>query len=89
MNIIDELMSKQTEELKKIIEHAFFKHFGFSIYDIDMREIEHIMIEGCPIESYRYRGETFLYVKDNPGDVILDKDNCGVRVVYTMEYMEV
>lgn len=89
MNIIDELIIKQIAERDKIIEQAFLKHFGFTIHDVDIREIKHIKTEGCSIESYCYRGETFLYVRDNSGDIKFEKGDCSVKAVYTMEYKEV
>ena len=48
---------------EKIVVDAFENHFGISIYDVDLRDIEHIRVEGDPIESYRYRGEKFLDIR--------------------------
>ena len=61
--IIDDVCGKQVSTLEKLVVDAFENHFGISIYDVNLREIEHIRVEDDPIESYRYRGETFLYVK--------------------------
>ena len=62
-NIIDNLHRKQMSEIEKHIVDAFQKHFGISIYDVDLRDIERIRVEGDPIESYRYRGENFLDIR--------------------------
>ena len=68
--------------LEKLVVDAFQKHFGISIYDVDLREIEHIRVEGDPIESYRYRGETFLYIHSE-----LSKDQKGFY--FTIKFSEV
>ena len=71
--------------LEKLVVDAFQKHFGISIYDVDLREIEHIRVEGDPIESYRYRGETFLYVQV-PGDIDVNTDPQVVKLTMTYKY---
>lgn len=62
-NIIEDLRRKHVSTLEKIVVDAFENHFGISIYDVDLRDIEHIRVEGDPIESYRYRGEKFLDIR--------------------------
>ena len=86
--IIDNVCREQVSKLEKFVVDAFQKHFGISIYDVDLREIEHIRVEGDPIESYRYRGETFLYVQV-PGDIDVNTDSKGVKVTMTYKYNEV
>ena len=86
--IIDNVCREQVSKLEKFVVDAFQKHFGISIYDVDLREIEHIRDEGDPIESYRYRGETFLYVQV-PGDIDVNTDSKGVKVTMTYKYNEV
>ena len=86
--IVDDVCRKQVSTLEKLVVDAFQKHFGISIYDVDLREIEHIRVEGDPIESYRYRGETFLYVQD-PGDIDINTDPQGVKLTMTYKYKEV
>ena len=54
--IVDDVCRKQVSTLEKIVVDAFENHFGISIYDVDLRDIEHIRVEGDPIESYRYWG---------------------------------
>ena len=61
--IVDDVCREQVSTHKKLVVDAFQKHFGISIYDVDLREIEHIRVEGDPIESYRYRGEKFLDIR--------------------------
>ena len=87
-NIIEDLHRKQISEIEKHIVDAFQKHFGISIDDVDLREIEHIVVEGDPIESYRYRGETFLCVQV-PGDIDVNTDPQGVKLTMTYKYKEV
>lgn len=86
--IIDDVCREQVSTHEKLIVDAFQKHFGISIYDVDLREIEHIRVEGDRIESYRYRGETFLYVQV-PGDIDVNTDLQGVKLTMTYKYKEV
>ena len=74
--------------IEKCIESAFQKHFGSPIYYVDMREIEHRVVEGDPIESYRYRGETFLYVQV-PFDIDVNTDSQDVKLTMKYNYKEV
>ena len=87
-NIIEDLRRKHMSEIEKHIVDAFQKHFGISIYDVDLGEIEHIRVRGDPIESYRYRGETFLYVQV-PGDIDVNTDPQVVKLAMTFKYKEV
>ena len=87
-NIVDDVCREQVSTLEKLVVDAFQKHFGISIYDVDLREIEHIRVEGDPIESYRYRGETFLYVQV-PFDIDVNTDSQGVKLKMTYKYKEV
>ena len=87
-NIIDDVCREQVSTLEKLVVDAFQKHFGISIYDVDLRDIEHIRVEGDPIESYIYRGETFLYVKV-PFDIDVNTDSQGVKLKMTYKYKEV
>ena len=86
--IVDDVCREQVSTHKKLVVDAFQKYFGISIYDVDLREIEHIRVEGDPIESYRYRGETFLCVQV-PGDIDVNTDPQGVKLTMTYKYKEV
>ena len=86
--IIDDVCREQVSTLEKLCVNAFENHFGISIADVNPREIERIRIEGDPIESYRYRGETFLYVQV-PGDIDVNTDPQGVKLTMTYKYKEV
>ena len=87
--IIDDVCREQVSKLEKLVVDAFENHFGISIDDVDLREIEHIVVEGDPIESYRYRGETFLYVQF-PRDIdVINTDSQGVKLKMTYKYKEV
>ena len=86
--IIDDVCREQVSIHEKLVVNAFQKHFGISIFDVDLREIEHIRVEGDPIESYRYRGETFLYVQV-PGDIDVNTDPQVVKLAMTFKYKEV
>ena len=77
-NIIEDLRRKQMSEIEKHIVDAFQKHFGIPIYYVDMREIEHRV--DYPLESFSYRGETFLNIHF---DVNID------QLVLTINYGEV
>ena len=88
-HIIDEFSRKQMHEIENHVEAAFQKHFGISIKDVDLREIEHIIIEGDPIESYRYKGETFLYMQKAPGDIDFSIEPTGIKYTMTMKFLEV
>ena len=86
---IEELYRGHVSTLEKCIVDAFESHFGISIDDVDLREIEHIVVMGDPIESYRYRGETFLYVQF-PRDIdVINTDPQGVKLAMTFKYKEV
>ena len=87
-NIIEDLRRKQMSEIEKHIVDAFQKYFGISFADVDLREIEHIRVEGDPIESYRYRGETFLYVQV-PFDIDVNTDSQDVKLTMKYNYKEV
>ena len=86
--IIDDVYREQVSKHEKLVVDAFENHFGISIGDVDPREIEHIRVEGDPIESYRYRGETFLYVQV-PFDIDVNTDSQGVKLKMTYKYKEV
>ena len=86
--IIDDVCREQVSKLEKLVVDAFENHFGISIDDVDLREIEHIRVEGDPIESYRYRGETFLYVQV-PGDIDVNTDPQGIKLTMAYKYKEV
>ena len=86
--IIDDVCRQQVSALEKLVVDAFENHFGISIHDVNAREIEHIRVEGDPIESYSYRGETFLYVQV-PFDIDVNTDSQGVKLKMTYKYKEV
>ena len=86
--IIDDVCREQVSTHEKLVVDAFQKHFGISIYDVDLREIEHKRVVGDPIESYKYRGETFLCVQV-PGDIDVNTDPQGVKLTMTYKYKEV
>lgn len=88
-NILDDLYRKYMSEIDKHIEDAFQKHFGISIHDVDLREIEHIVIKGDPVESYRYKGETFLYMQKVPGDFDVSIEPTGIKYTTTIQIGEV
>lgn len=67
-NIVLEGMRLQIDQLNKIIEDAFLKHFGFPIQEAEKGELKYLQTEGDPIVSFMYRGETFLYVENKPYD---------------------
>lgn len=84
--IIDDVCREQVSKLEKLVVDAFQKHFGISIGDVDLREIERIVVDD--LESYSYRGKTFLYVQV-PGDIDVNTDPQGVKLTMTYKYKEV
>ena len=86
--IVDDVCRERVSKLEKLVVNAFQKHFGISIGDVDLREIEHIRVVGDLIESYRYRGKTFLYVQV-PGDIDVNTDPQCVKLTMTYKYKEV
>ena len=42
--IDDDVCREQVSKLEKLVVDAFQKHFGISIGDVDLREIEHIVV---------------------------------------------
>ena len=85
---VENLCREHVSTIEKYVADAFQKHFGISIYDVDLRDIEHIRVGGDPIESYIYRGETFLYVQV-PFDIDVNTDSQGVKLKMTYKYKEV
>ncbi len=81
-NLIQCSYRESVYTIDKLIEDAFQKHFSVSIHDVDLREIEHIVVEGDPIESFIYRGETFLYIHTD-----INRDQEGVY--FTIKFSEV
>lgn len=86
--IMHDLYVKQVEETSKIVRKAFERHFGISIDKVDPREIDRMTFSGNPVESFRYRGETFLYMEQDAGEI--ERESSGaIRVKYTTRYEEV
>ena len=73
-------------EIEKHIVDAFQKHFGIPIYYVEMREIEHRV--DYLLESFNYRGETFLNVQVS-GDIDVNTDSQGVKLTMKYNYEEV
>ena len=64
----------QHSNKEKIVGDAFLEHFGFPIQDVqDKEELEHIIVLGDPVESFRYRGETFLLWQKGHLDCHIEK----------------
>ena len=87
--ILGGLIERQTCSIDHIVEEAFREHFGFDIHDVqDKDELEHIIVQGDPIESLRYRGETFLYLKRD-SDIKFESNKDGVNITLTTQFMKV
>lgn len=70
---------------EQVLRDSFFEHFKIRLEDVrDTENLEHIIVPGNPISSFRYRGETFLYMQDDP-DFKIDND----RVSFTSRHMKV
>lgn len=65
LNITIEDMAQQaSKEIDKLVQEAFEKKFGLRIFCVeDKDQLERIVTQGGDIESFRYRGETFLQIK--------------------------
>ena len=89
--IINDLIKQRVQNTEEIIREAFVEHFGFSIDDVrDTDSLEKIVQSGCPISSYTYHGETFLYVKEEEIRIKSDYDNLGgVIVEFGESYVKV
>lgn len=87
--IQEDLIKKQMSSLDQLLRDAFREHFGFDILDVhDKDELEHIIVQGDPIESFRYRGETFLYWKRDM-DIKCESNKDGVEVTCTTQFKKV
>ena len=87
--ILESLLEKYHSSTDKIIEEAFQEHFGFPIRDVqDIENLERISIIGDPIESFRYRGETFLYWHDDR-DIKYETDKDGAKITRTIQFKKV
>lgn len=83
-----DLYVKQVEETSKRVRDAFERHFGIPIDKVDPREIEHLTFSGDPVEYFRYRGEMFLSMEQDAGEI--ERESSGaIRVKYTTRYEEV
>ena len=93
MNTIEETlalqMAKQVQAIDKIIQDAFRKHFGKTLAEVkDTENLKHIVVEGSPIESYQYQGQTFLLIEF--GDYEQDPyDKDAVTFARTVKFLEV
>lgn len=87
--ILGDLIEKHYSTLDKIIQEAFREHFGFELLEVqDKEELEHIIVQGEPIESFRYRGETFLYWKRDM-DIQFGSNKNGAEVTCTQQFKKV
>ena len=87
--IIGDLLEKQLCSIDRIIEEAFLEHFGFLLRDVqDKENLEHIIVQGETIESFRYRGETFLYW-NRAMKIDFSKSDLMVDVKCTTEFKKV
>jgi len=84
-NIVDDAIAEFSKKQETVIRDAFLHHFGFPLEDVqDKEELEHIIVEGQDVSSFRYHGETFLYWKDVTD---YELNSCGVT--FTQQFREV
>lgn len=63
--LLNDAVRKAQQGREEIIKGAFLEHFGVPIETIDdIQNLERIVQHGNPVSSYRYRGETFLFLKE-------------------------
>lgn len=88
-HIVGDLLEKQLCSIDRIIEEAFLEHFGFPLKDVKDREnLERLIVPEDPIESFRYRGETFLYWNKQM-KIDFSKSDSMVDVKCTTEFKKV
>lgn len=64
-DIVGNAMADSRKKQDSVLRDAFLHHFGFPLEQVqDKENLEHIVVEGQDVSSFRYRGETFLYWKD-------------------------
>ena len=83
-HITDQVIKKQTSMLDNLLQEAFLEHFGFPLNEVkDTENLEHIIVEGNSVESFRYRGETFSLWQRGTYDIQIKKsvDNYEVTLV--------
>ena len=79
--IIDSAIKERIAKETEMIEQSFQECFGFPISMVKERGVlEHIIQEGTPIESYRYKGVTFLYKER--GVPVFEQDRCTITDKY-------
>lgn len=87
--VLGDILGKHASSADKIIEEAFMEHFGFPIKDVqDTEKFERIIVQGDPVESFRYRGETFLYWNRDL-DIRFDSNKDGVRITCATQFKKV
>lgn len=87
--IVGDILEKQLCSIDRIIEEAFLEHFGFPLQDVkDREELEHIIVQGDPVESFRYRGETFLYW-NREMDIKYGSNKDGTEIICTTQFKKV
>lgn len=65
-----------------IICGAFEKHFGFPLSEVKDKENPDRLVElGNPIQTYRYRGEVFLYLAEGTPQIDGDEITWSSRVL--------
>lgn len=88
--ITGKLIKEHCSMIDNIIQEAFQEHFGFPLKDVqDKEELERITIEGDLIESFRYRGETFLLWQKGNLDFHIDKAEKKYEVNITTKYKKI
>ena len=86
---IDQVIKKQTSMLDNLLQEAFLEHFGFPLNEVkDTENLEHIIVEGDPVESFRYHGETFLYWQKGTLDHQISKSGDNYDVTITFKYLK-
>lgn len=87
--IVGDILEKKLCSIDRIIEEAFLEHFGFLLCDVqDKENLEHIIVQEDPIESFRYRGETFLYW-NRAMKIDVSKSDLMVNIKCTTEFKKV
>ena len=89
--ILEQFISRQNALLDHLLKESFRKRFGFPIEEVkDTENLKHIVIEGDPLESFQYRGKTFLLWQSGTADYKFTKqDNGDILVTVESRYLSV
>ena len=85
---IEDVARHASKEIYKLVEEAFEKKFGFCIFCVeDKEQLKRIITQGSDIESFCYRGETFLQIRREIKMDYDPKSTGDVELRYVIKYL--